>query len=1098
MNQILLHTNKKRMTGHSIKALMFAVTFFASQLAMAQLSVSGNVRSGEDQSPIPGVNILVKGTTNGTITDANGAYSINVSSSTDVLVYSFVGFVTQEVPINGKSSVNVVLIADATQLSEVVVTALGIEKNKSQIGYALQDVKGDALIKARDPNPINNLTGKVAGLTIAASPELLGAPGIYLRGRQPLFVVDGVPIQSDTWNISADDIESYSVLKGPSASALYGSRGQYGAIVITTKKGSKDKRGISVDFNSSFLVENGFIAIPEVQDEYGPGDHGRYAFADGRGAGVNDSDYDVWGPKFEGQLIPQYDGVVDPDNTYTTTWPSGGSFTGNIVPTPWTARGKDNLTRFLRPGLISTNNIAVATSGEHYDIRFSTSYNYQQGMVPNTQLNTNNFNISAGVDLSPKVRFESNINYNRQYTDNIPDVNYGPNSLIYNMVIWGGADWNVDDMKNYWQKGKEGVQQIYADYTRYNNPWFMSQEWLRGHYKTDVYGYMSLKWEIIKGLELLGRTQINTYDIFRDEKFPYSMTTYGREQAKGDYREDKRNLFENNTDFLLSYNKELSANFKLKTSLGGNLRTFTYRSSYGSTDYLNVPGWYNFANSLNPVRNFNYEAPMSVLSGYGFADLTYKDFLTLSITGRVDKHSTLPAENNKYFYPSAGLSAVVSEMIELPAPISYFRVRGSYAKVGGALTSSVVGPIPSVSLSGNPLGYGSTYLSPYGGPTYVNAPVYSTSLLYNNQPAAFYTNTITNPDLEPSFSSAWETGFDLRFIQDRIGLDFTYFESLDGPGIYNLPISQTTGYTSALVNGIKTERKGMEIVLNANVIKSESGFRWDVAMNWSTFKEYVNEIYGDIQDYTNYIQVGERIDQIWGSGLVKTADGTPIIGTDGRAIPLTTINGNARKFLGYANPDWTYGINNTFSYKNFSFSFQFDGRVGGQIEDYIQKQTFRGGRHIATVEGEMGEARNQDYQGVKSYVGEGVNLTSGVIKIDNEGNLTNENELTFNSGNTNATYLQDWISRYYNTNETNMISRTFSKLREVIVTYNVPSSVLSRTFMNRASVSFVGRNLLYFAEKKDLDIEQYGGIEGGSSLQTPTTRRYGVNLNITF
>jgi TonB-linked SusC/RagA family outer membrane protein len=1098
MNQILQHSNKKGSSKLTSRALLFAMMLFASQWAMAQLTVSGSVISGEDQSPIPGVNILVKGTTNGTISDAKGAYTLTVSSPNDVLVFSFVGFTTQEVVINGKTTLDVALTIDATQLSEVVVTALGIEKNKSQIGYALQDVKGDALVKARDPNPINNLTGKVAGLTIAGSSELLGAPGIYLRGREPLFVVDGVPIQSDTWNISADDIESYSVLKGPSASALYGSRGQYGAIVITTKKGTKDKRGISVDFNSSFLLENGFIAIPKVQDEYGPGDHGRYAFADGKGGGLYDSDYDIWGPKFEGQLIPQYDGIVDPNNDYTTTYPNGASFTGNIVPTPWTARGKDNVTRFLRPGIISTNNIAVSASGANYDIRFSTSYNYQQGMVPNTQLNTNNFNISAGVDLSPKVRFESNINYNRQYTDNIPDVNYGPNSMVYNMLIWGGADWSVDEMKNYWQKGKEGVQQIYADYTRYNNPWFTANEWLRGHYKTDVYGFMSLKWEIAKGLELLGRTQINTYDIFRNEKFPYSATTYGREQAKGDYREDKRNLFENNTDFLLSYNKELSGNFKLNASLGGNLRTFSYRSSYGSTDYLNVPGWYNFANSLNPVRTFNYEAPMSVLSAYGFADLTYKNFLTLSLTGRVDKHSTLPAENNKYFYPSAGISAVISEMIELPAPISYFRVRGSYAKVGGALTSSVVGPIPSVSLTGNPLGYGSTYLSPYGGPTYVNAPVYSTSLLYNNQPAAFYTNTITNPDLEPSFSSAWETGFDLRFLQDRIGLDFTYFESLDGPGIYNLPISQTSGYTSALVNGIKTERKGMEIVLNANVIKAESGFRWDVAVNWSTFKEYVNEIYGDIQNYTNYIQVGERIDQIWGSGLVRTTDGTLVIGTDGRAIPLTTINGNARKFLGYANPDWTYGINNTFSFKSFSFSFQFDGRVGGQIEDYIQKQTFRGGRHIATVEGEMGEARYQDYLGVKSYVGEGVNLTSGAIKVDNEGNITNEGELTFNSGNSNATFLQDWISRYYNTNETNMISRTFSKLREVIVTYNIPSSVLSKTFMNRASVSFVGRNLLYFAEKKDLDIEQYGGIEGGSSLQTPTTRRYGVNLNITF
>jgi TonB-linked SusC/RagA family outer membrane protein len=1097
MNQLLLSL-KRRLAKLMTTALLMTTGLLATSVAHAQVTVSGKVISGEDQSPIPGVNILVKGTSNGTISDATGAFSITTSSDNDVLIFSFVGFLTQEVAIGGRTTVNVTLPVDATQLAEVVVTALGIEKDKAKIGYATQEVKGDALVKARDPNPINNLAGKVAGLTIAASPELLGSPGIYLRGKQPLFVVDGVPIQSDTWNISADDIESYTVLKGPTASALYGSRGQYGAIVITTKRGSKDKRGLSVEFNSSFLTENGFIAVPKVQDEYGPGDHGRYAFADGRGGGLYDSDYDIWGPRFNGQLIPQYDGVVDPNNTYTTTFPSGTSFTGNIIPTPWVARGVDNLDRFLRPGIISTNNIAVATSGSNYDIRFSTSYNYQQGMVPNSQLNSNNFNISAGVDLSSKVRFETNINYNRQYTDNFPDVNYGPNSLIYNMIIWGGADWSVDDMKNYWQKGKEGIQQIYADYTRYNNPWFMAEEWLRGHYKTDVYGFMSLKWEITKGLELLGRTQINSYDIYRNEKFPYSATTYGREQAKGDYREDKRELFENNTDFLLTYNGKLGTDFSLRTSVGGNLRSFIYRSSYTTTDYLNVPGWYSFSNTLNPIRSFNFDAPMSVLSWYGYADLTYRDFLTLSLTGRSDQHSTLPEANNKYFYPSASLSAVLSEVIELPAPFSFLKVRGSYANVGSALTSSVVGPIPSISITGNPMGYGSTYLSPYDGPSYVNSPVYNTSLLYNNQPAAFYTNTITNPNLEPSFSSAWETGLEVKFLQNRIGLDATYFESLDGPGIYNLPISEASGFTNALVNGIKTKRKGGEIVINANPIATQSGFRWDIAINWSTYKEYVEEIYGDIKNLTPYIQVGERIDQIWGTGLLRKQDGTLIIGSDGRAIPLTSINGNARRFLGYANPDWSYGISNTISYKAVSLSFQFDGRVGGQIEDYIQKQTFRGGRHIETVQGAFGEARAQDVLGVKSYVGSGVNISAGSAVVDNEGNLTNESELSFTSGNTNATFLQDWISRYYNTNETNMISRTFSKLREVILTYQLPAAVLEKTFINRASVSLVGRNILYFAEKKDLDIEQYGGYEGGSSLQTPTTRRYGINLNITF
>ena len=1095
--QTLLRRKGKGIPGMAVLFLIILAGIV--EPAWAQTSISGKVISGDTNSPMPGANIIVKGTNNGTITDSNGDYVLQVSPTDAVLVFSFVGFVTQEVPINGRSQIDLTLAPDAKQLSEVVVTALGIEKDKSKLGYAIQDVKGEDLIRARDPNPIANLTGKIAGLTVAASPELLGSPNLYLRGKNPLFVVDGVPIQSDTWNISPDDIESYTVLKGPTASALYGSRGQYGAIQITTKRGSKDKRGFSGEFNSSTMVENGFLAIPKVQDEYGPGDHGRYAFGDGRGAGLNDSDYDIWGPKFEGQLIPQYDGVYDPNNTYTTTFPSGASYTGNVIPTPWLARGRDNLKNFLRPGVISANNIAISAAGSNYDLRFSTTYSYQKGIVPNTQLNGNNFNISGGIDLSPKVRLEANINYNYQYTDNIPDVNYGPNSLIYNMILWGGADWSVDDMRNYWQPGKEGIQQIYADYTRYNNPWFSAMEWLRGHNKRDVYGTMKLSWDITEWLQFAARTQINTYDLLRTEKFPYSATSYGREQAKGDYREDRRSLFENNTDLMLTMHKDITPDLKVTASIAGNLRTFNYRSSYTTTDYLNVPGWYNFANSLNPVRTFNFYAPMQVLSAYGYVDLSYKNFLNLSVTGRTDKHSALPVKKNQYFYPSVSLSTVLSEVFSLPSAFSHLSVRGSYAKVGSAepLTQRNIGPIPSVSMSGNPMGYGSTYGTPYDGPTYLNSPVYSTSLLYNNQPAAFYTNTITNPNLEPSFSSAWETGLNTKFLNNRLGLDLTYFESIDGPGIYNLPISETAGYFSALVNGIKTQRKGWEVVLNGSPIQQPDGLRWDVMMNWSTHKEYVKEIYGDIQNYTQFIQVGERVDQFWGSALVQTPAGELVIGSDGRGIPLTSLNGNARRFLGYTNPDFVWSINNRFGYKNFSFSFQFDGRKGGVIEDYVQKQTYRGGRHITTIQGEMGVARYQDYLGVKSYVGEGVNITSGAAKIDNEGNITNMSELTF-APNSTPTYLQDWISRYYNTNERNLMDRSFVKLREVIITYNIPASILGKTFIERANISFIGRNLLYFAEKKDIDVEQYAGSEAGSGLQTPTLRRYGINLNITF
>lgn len=1075
---------------------MLTTLLLAVTSGYAQTTVSGQVVSGEDASPLPGVNILVKGTSAGTITDSQGRYTIDAASSDATLVYSFVGYLTQEVAIAGRTSVDVSLATDAKQLSEVVVTALGIEKDKSKVGYAVQEVKGQDLVKAREPNPINSLVGKVAGLNIGASAELLGAPNISLRGRVPVFVVDGVPIRSDTWNISPDDIESYTVLKGPTASALYGTQGVDGAIIITTKRGSKDRRGFAIDFNSSTMWENTFLTIPKVQDLYGPGDHGRYAYQDGK-SGYYDADYDIWGPRFDGQLIPQYDGEVSQTETYETIFPNG-SWTGNVKPTPWVARGKDNLQRFLNPGLISTNNIAVSASGEKYDLRFSYSHSYQKGQVPNTQLNSDNFNVSTGFDFSDKLRFESNVNYNHQYTPNIPDVNYGPNSMIYNIIIWGAADWDIDDMKDYWEPGKEGIQQKYAEHTRYNNPYFLAEEWLRGHYKNDLYGFMSLKYKIADGLEVMGRSQLTSYDLLRTEKFPYSATVYGREIAKGDYREDKRSLIENNTDVLLTFAKDLTSDFYLNATVGGNIRTYNYRSSYTSTNYLNVPassitpGAYRFDNSLNPVQAYNFSAPMSVYSGYFTVDASFRNWLNLMVTGRLDKHSTLPSSKNSYFYPSTNVSAILSEVFEFPEAISFFKLRAAYARVGKGITASRIGPVPSLSLTGNPLEYGSTFTTPYDGPDYFNSAVYTTSLIYNNQPGAYYPNTLTNDDIDPYFSSATEFGLDIRFLQNRVGLDATYFTNIDGPQISTQDLASSSGYTGAVANGAKTKRNGLEITLNTTPISNPTGLKWNVLVNWATFKETYDEFAGD-QTRSGFYEQGDRTDGYYAASFYKTQDGQLINDAGGRPIN-TAVN----QFLGNLNPDWSWGITNKLNYKNWGLSFQFDGRVGGVIVDYIQRQTYRGGRHIATTEGAMGEARYQDTQGVKSFVGPGVVISNtAAIQYDPQtGEITNYDELDF-APNTTAAYLQDYISRYYAAEEANIVSRTFAKLREVTLSYNLPASILTRTFIRNASISIVGRNLLYFAEKKDMDIDQYTS-ENYSTLQTPTVRRYGFNVNITF
>jgi len=1074
--------------------MAFLFCLLPGVMALAQ-TITGRVTGADDNQPLPGVSIVLKGTTTGTTSSADGTYRINAAPNS-TLTFSFIGYANQEVAVGNKSVIDVALKASDQILNEVVVTALGIKKDIRQTGVSIQTVDASQLIKAREPNPINNLVGKVAGLTIGASAEMLRRPTIVLRGNtNVLFVVDGVPVNSDTWNISNDDIETYSVLKGASASALYGFRGKNGAILITTKRGSKDKRGFQVDVNTSQMFDNGFVAIPKVQDLYGPGDHGVYAFADGRGGGKNDGDYDVWGPRFDGQLIPQYDSPVVEGKTFTTTFNNGSTFTGNRQPTPWTARGKDNLKRFIQTGILSTNNVSVSSSGEKHDLRFSVSHNYQRGIVPNTKLNITNFNMTGGYNFSDRLRFEAGLQYNKQYTPNIPDVNYGPNSLIYNTVIWGGADWDVDQLKDYWQPGKEGIQQVYAEYQRYNNPWFVVKEWLRSHNKTDVIGQVSMRYKIADGIDLTARTQVSTWNLLRTEKFPYSATSYGREEARGDYREDRRNLFDNNTELILKVNKQITPSILMSAFAGGNLRIYNFNSSYATTNYLNVPGVYNFANSANPGYFSNYQADMRVNSGYYSADFTFKNLATLSTTGRVDKLSTLPKGNNTFFYPSVAVSTVISDYVQLPRAVSFLKLRGSYANVKDGLTSGSIGATPGLSF---PIGYGDNYSSSYDGPSYQNSAVYSTPLGYNNAPAAYYTNSLNNPNIKPAATSQIEAGLDIRFLNNRLAFDAAYFIANDGPQIFSLGISEGSGYTSVLQNGLKTQKRGVELSLTGQVLKNPRGLNWSVLANWSTFKEKLTEIYTGQDRYNTFFKVGDRVDKYYSQTFYQTADGQLINDASGRPI----INPVAQ-FLGYLNPDWVFGVNNRFTYKDFSFSFQFDGRVGGVISDYIQRQTFRGGRHIETVQGAMGVARYEDTKGNKTFIGEGVQIAgTGKIVADVDGNITNLSELQF-VPNATPQFLQDYISRRYSPNGGNLISRSYAKLREVVIGYSIPQTLVSRLGIRQASVSLVARNLLYFAEKKDIDLDQFTGgnvfVGGGSSdLQTPTTRRYGINLNLTF
>ncbi len=1071
------------------------------------VQVKGKITDAATNKPIEGASITVQKSTKGTTTNALGEFSIAAVKGSKLIVSS-IGYASQTIVANNVY-VTITLEQAATQVNEVVVTATGIKKEAKRLGYAVQTIDASKLTAAREGDPINSLKGQAAGLSININQEIGHSPDVIIRGEngsgdRPMFVVDGVAISSDTYNINPDDIETITVLKGPNAAALYGFQGKNGAIIISTKKGSKDKRGYAVTFNSSTQISKGFIALPKYQDTYGPGDNGQYAFGGGGsspnnykgtgaiGIGDNDYDYDVWGPQFRGQLIPQYDGAYDPTQTYSTTFANGYVYKGHVAPTPFVARGKDNLKRFLQAGLISSNSVSLESSTEKTDVRFSLGNTYQKGIVPNTSLN--NFNVTGSIvqRFNSKLTLSSYINYSRQSTPNVPDVTYGPNSIIYNMILWGGADWSVDDMKSYWQAGHVGTQQKYAEFYRYNNPYFQSYEWLRGHYQNNVYGYVSLNYKATKDLEFQLRPSVTTLDMLNSEKMPYSAGSYSNPNRLGNYGEDKRSRFETNIDAQVKYNKKNLFHFlDLSAVAGGTVRDLTFNYNYLQTNYLSVPGIYAFSNSLNPLSGGGLNAKLKVLSAYASVDLGFKSYLIASVTARVDKSSTLPANHNSYYYPSYNLATVVSDYVTLPKFISFFKVRGSYAESKSGGTNST--------FSGSSLGTGYSWNTPYDGPNYQFSQNYNLGTYYNNgiTTSGSFANATIDPNVTTADRKSTEFGFDMRFLQNKLGFDVTHYH-YKNIGITYQGTSSASGYSSFLTNGNTYTNDGWEISMNATPIRNKNGFSWNVVTNFSTFvKKWVNNANPD-----SWEKNGERIDLVYGNAFVRTPDGKMVIDPkSGVYLRYSDVGSSARKIFGHSDPDFQWAAINTLSYKNFALRFQFDGLVGGVMEDYVRKKTLQAGRHTESAEGALGAARPSDEANIAAYTADGVNLTGAKIQLDPiNGTIINMDALT-QTQNAAKSQVQPFVTRYASIADLDIIKKTYVKLREVTFTYTVPEKIIGgkNAFIRKATVSFVGRNLLYFFPNryKDVDVDQYTQ-DSGSGLQTPTTRSYGFNVNLTF
>lgn len=992
-----------------------------------------------------GATVQVEGTTNGVITDIDGKYSVRVENDKSTLRFSFVGLVPVVEQVKGRRIINVVLKSDTEVLDEVVVTALGIKKEKKKLGYAVQDLDAPALTKIPAANTASNLTGKIAGLKVSNSPNLFDTPALLLRGVAPVVVIDGVPVESATfWEVAPEDIESMCVLKGPAAAVLYGQMGQNGVIQITTKKA---KEAVKISVNSSTGFDTGMIANPSYQKKYGTGYQGQY-----RVGNSTDEFWGAWGPELDGRLLPQWNSPYDAD--------------GNRIAIPWIPRGKDNLKNMLRTGVVTNNNISVETKFDKGDFRISLSEMHQKGVFENTKLNSYTVNMSGGIQFSKKLRFDANINYNKIDSPNFPSVGYGRNSPIYSMILWAGANVDVRDLRNYWAPGLEGLQQRNFDigpgYDNgsfdYNNPYFILYENLHGYHKNTAYGSASLKYDVTNELNITLRTGVNMNQLMEDYRTAYS-TAYNR---NGNYSQSYKNDFQILTDLIAKYDKKLGI-FDVGAMLGFNARQYNDASHYAETDGLAVPGIYTLSNSMKPTTPTSSKRELAEYAVYGYLDLGWKNYLMLNLTARNQWSSTIPTfGKNSYLYPSAQLSTVVSEYIPMPEFISYLKLRGSYARVGSAF-------------------------SPY-----YFSPVYSETGTWNNNLGLTSPEIIYSKDIKPSYSTGYEVGGELRLFNNRLGFDATYFYFIDGPQTYNQPISETSGYGAYCLNGLKTLRKGWELSITASPFRNERGFNWDLVLNLSSYRNYLHEL-PEGQTQYGELKVGDRMDAIYGSAIMYAPEnseyaGQVIIGDNGNIQ-----KDNIKQKLGYSNNDLMVGFSNNMSYGPVSLNFSFDACIGGKMLSQYNRYMWAGGRSL-----DIDDQERQNWYAGKEYIAEGVKVVSGVSKRDGEGNVISDTR-KFAPNDIPTNYF-DYVQNskgYYGIDECVLVDRSFLKLREVSLTYDLTKH-LTKTPIKGASVSLVGRNLFLITKSGLVDPDQYNENTVWDNLQTPSFRNIGFNVNVTF
>jgi outer membrane receptor protein involved in Fe transport len=745
--------------------------------------------------------------------------------------------------------------------------------------------------------------------------------------------------------------------------------------------------------------------------------------------------------------LPQHNSPIDPA-------------TGEPVPLPWITRSESNLKKFLRNQLLSTNNISIAGKHELGDYRISFTHLYQKGQVPNTHVNSTTASMAGSLKLSNKLRVEATLAYNKQYSPNYPVTGYGPDNLFYNILLWMGPEVDINDMRNYWVTGREGVEQDTYNYTWYNNPWFLAKERLRNYQRDAIVAQANAVYDFNENLSFMLRSGATINNTSKNIKTPWSFINYGSSRAPfGNYETTEENQLRIVSDAMLTYKKQFGSDFNAVISAGGASRYDHLDELYSTTNGLSVPGVYNLGNSINPVISTSLIREKQVNSVLGYAELSWRNQIFLNLSGRNDWSSALQKPYNSFFYPAASIGIVASEMLQMPSFISFLKLRSSWANISTDIIS-IDGTLEE----------------------YATLPVYVNGVRWNGQSSLTLPGRLIAPDLRPNKTISQEYGVEMRFLNNRLGADFTFYSYNDKDFVVAVPISGSAGYNQLIVNGDRVNRRGIELMLTGSPVRTNT-LKWDVAVNYSMHRSIQKEFYGN-DSIRNLVEVGGRTDVLTGYKWDRSPDGR-IVYNNG--IPQYV---NAETKLGYQNPDWEFGITNSINYKNFTFSFQFDGRIGGYLVNGVEAKLYEGGMHTSTAN----SFRDDAYNGVNSYVGDGVVATSGEAVYDAFGRLVSDTR-KFEPNGTQVNYI-DWVFASYTNGiqDAVLYKRSFVKLREVILTYNFGTRLISRLPFKSMNVSVIGRNLLMFTKVPYMDPDGYSG----QLLAEPSFRNIGVNLNLKF